>query len=626
MIGRYAKLGVYRQLLRSSDFYRTAMGGALAIASWLLDRGSASPSMMGNALALASVGFNGIPIIIQAIRGLCQRRVNVDELVSIAIIASLISGDYLAAAVVSFVMVGGALIEEATSDSARKAIETLVSISPQTAFVYRDGSLTELPTEEVIVGDRLLVKPGDRIPVDGIVCQGHTSIDTSALTGEAIPVERSVGDQVLAGTINQNGVIEIEASSVGEDTMFGKVVELVTNAEKSKPRTVRIIDRYATWFTPTILLCAGLTWILTGAGSRAITVLIVGCPCALILAAPTAVIASIGRAARAGVLIKGGEYIEAAARAELVLFDKTGTLTEGSPKVNEISTISGMSSDEVLTLAASVEQNSTHPLARAVLRAAHYARLSLIRVEDMVTEVGLGVRGLVEGRRIEVGSTYFSGGVETALEPLRNSLERVKGGGSTPLVIYEEERPIGVLSVSDRVRSQAATAVSVLKKLQVSTGILSGDHDRSVQQVRSEVGIDRAWSQLNPVEKLDIIKNHQNDGRRVMFVGDGINDAPALATADVGVAMGAVGTDVALETADIVLMHDDIAKVPFLVRLGRRMLTIIKANIVFGLAFNAFAVLAAGSGHLSPVMGAIVHNIGSVLVVASSASLVLSKE
>lgn len=627
MIGRFARPGVYRELLLSRDFYRVAFAGLLALASYAYDHVHGTPTPVGLGLALGSVALNGGPIIWGAVTGLIRRRVNVDELVSLAIIASLIQGEVLTASVVSFVMVFGALIEAATSDSARKAIESLMTVAPDVATRLVDGRQETVRVSEVRAGDRLVVKPGERIPVDARIDAGITAVDESSMTGEPMPREKGPGDDVYAGTLNQNGVIEIEAVKVGEDTTLGKVIKLVSEAEAHRPATIKVIDRYARWFTPIILACAGMAWALTGDAHRAVAVLIVGCPCALILAAPTAVVAALGRAARSGVLIKGGQYLEEAGRADTVLFDKTGTLTEGKPSVNEVVAMEGVDKETVIGRAASVEQGSTHPLARAVLKAAHYARVTVIRAEDMFTEIGLGVRATVNGKLVEVGSAYIGGGTLSVPMPLRVHKERFEDTGATPLMVYQDKKPLGILSVADPVRPTAKATIDHLRALGISQiGILSGDHEKAARLVGDLTGVYNVWSGLKPADKLHVIQELQDKGHSVLFVGDGINDAPALATANVGIAMGAAGTDVALETADIALMHDDIAKLPFLIHLGRRTLTVIKWNIGFGLIFNAVAVVASGSGYLTPIMGAIVHNIGSVFVVLAAASLAFTSE
>jgi len=623
MIGRYANLGAYRQLVGSGEFLRALGGGALALTGFVVGQ-HPGPWARWTALGLiwASIAINGAPIIWGALQGLWERRVNVDELVSLAIVACLIQGEYLSAAVVSCVMVLGSLIEQATGDSARKAIQSLLDLSPHTALVWADGQFQARPVEQVAVGDRLLLRPGDRLAVDAVVKKGASAVDESSMTGEPIPRDKAPGDAVFAGTLNLNGVLEVEATRVGQDSTLGRVIKLVSQAEAHKPKAVRLIDRYSRWFTPLILACAGAAWAITGEANRAVTVLIVGCPCALILAAPTAIVATIGRAAKAGVLVKGGQYLEAVATADVVLFDKTGTLTEGKPRVREVIPAAGVDRLEVLRLAACVEQDSSHPLARAVLKAAQYAKIVIDRAEQTCAKIGAGVCGLVQGNLVEVGGACLAGAGAGAPAELSAKLLEIKEQGATPLYVYQDHRPVGLISVADRVRPAAKGAVEALKALGVGqVGLLSGDHQRSADMVAEAVGLSRAWAEMLPEDKLGVIAQMQAQGRRVIFVGDGVNDAPALAAADVGVAMGAAGADVALETADVALMNDDVAKLPFLMRLSRRMIRVIKWNIAFGLAFNAAAVLASAGGYLSPVLGALAHNVGSVLVVLCSASL-----
>jgi Cd2+/Zn2+-exporting ATPase len=633
MIGRFAKLGAYEELLQHRDFIKVGCGALLALAGFLLGRhapdaaGSSALLWLSQGLMLASVAINGLPVILGAIKGLLARRVNVDELLALAIIACLLNGELLTAAVVSCIMVLGALIEEATAESARKSIQALIQVSPKQAVIVADGREWLVAVEEVQVGDVLLIKPGEQTPVDGLVIEGVSSLDESAITGEAMPVEKQVGDAVYAGTLNHNGVLRVRAEKVGADTTLGQVIRLVSEAEAHKPKTIAFIDRFAQYFTPLILGCALAAWLLSGEFGRAVAVLIVGCPCALILAVPTATVAAIGRAARAGVLVKGGQHLESVALADAILFDKTGTLTEGNPRVDAIIPAAGVTRDELLRQAACVECDATHPLARAIIQAAHYAKITVNAARDLFTEIGIGVRGSVDGRLVEVGSVYLYGGVAAVPGALQPQLNAVKEHGATPLMVYRDSQPLGFLSVSDRVRSGAEQIVTRLKQLGLrEIGILSGDHARSVDLVGAQVGVTRLWSGLKPEGKLEVIQDLQAKRARVIFVGDGINDAPALAAADVGIAMGAKGTAVALETADIALMGDDIGKLPFLIALGRRMLLIIKLNIAFGLLFNLVAVVAGASGLMTPIMGAVVHNVGSVLVVLSSASLVFFKE
>ncbi len=627
MIGRFAKPGVYRELFRLRDFYVALAAGILALLSFIVDYGNGTPGRLGNGLAMLSVTINGGPIVFGAFKGVLRRRMNVDELVSIAIVASLVQGEFLTAAVVSFVMTFGGLIEQVTSESARKAIKSLICISPETATVLVGDEEMLVPIDKVSVGDHILIKPGDRIPVDAVILSGVSAVDESAMTGESLPAEKQVGDDILAGTLNYNGVLRAEATKVGRDTTLGKVIKLVSEAELHRPEAVRLIDRYAAWFTPSILGCAATIWLVTGDISRAVAVLIVGCPCALILAAPTATVAALGRAAKAGILLKGGQYFERAAQVKAVLFDKTGTLTMGEPRVEEISCAEGVDRDEVLSCAASAEQHCTHPLAKAIIKAAHYAKIVVRGAESAFHEIGLGVRAMVDGSLVEVGSVSVGGGSAVFPFHLQQCIDASIARGVTPLVVYRDHKPVGLLNVTDQVRLVAPDTVKAFHRLGIDEmAILSGDHDKSVQRVADIVGIHRVYGRLKPQDKVDVINDYQSRKLPVMFVGDGINDAPALAASHVGVAMGAAGTHVALETADIALTHDNISKLPWLIRLSRRMLNIIKINILFGVVFNAVAVIASGMGWLTPIMAAVVHNVGSVLVVFASASLAIFPE
>lgn len=627
MIGRFSELGVYKDLFTAREFVLCSVGGALALGGYLWGRADVSPVWLGNLLALVSVAMNGLPIIRGAVQGLLERRVNVDELVSLAIVASMLQGEFLTAAVVSFIMTLGALVEEAVSESARRSIQALARMTPDKATLLDDDGERVVPVSDIRVNDRLLVKPGERIPVDGVIVSGVAAVDESSVTGESIPRTRNVGDQVLAGTLDYNGVVEIRATRVGDDTTLGKVVRLVTEAEAQKPRSVRFVDSYATWFTPVVLACAGLAWALSGEASRAVAVLVAGCPCALLMAAPTATVAAVARAARSGVLIKGGRHLEVVARVDTVLFDKTGTLTLGEPRVEEVMTQDGLTTEEVISCAAGAEQNCNHPLARAVIQAAHYAKITVAKAESVLSEIGIGVRAVLDGSVIEVGSAYLGSGEAALPVPFRDRLATMKEKGATPLVVYRDQKPIGILGVTDTVRKTARYTVGRLKDLGITRmGILSGDHEKSVARIASATGIEETWASLKPQDKLRIIDEFQAGGRKVMFVGDGVNDAPALARANIGVAMGAAGTDVALETAGVALTHDEVAKLPFLIRLSRRMMTLIKVNIGLGLLFNGAAILGSSYGLLSPIAAAIFHNVGSIIVVVSSASLFLSRD
>ena len=627
MIGRFSNLGQYRGLFSLKDFAGCLAGGGLALAAFVLGQ-AGGPVWLATVLALGAVAVNGLPIVVEAAKGVMERRVNVDELVAIAIVASLLQGEVLTAAVVSFIMTLGALVEEAVSDGARRSIQALASLAPEEAVVVADdGSERTVPVAAVRVGDRVLVRPGERIPVDAVIETGVTAVDESALTGESLPRERAPGDTILAGTLNYTGRVTARAVKVGEDSTFGKVVRLVVAAEAGKPRAGRIVDRYARYFTPLVLASAALAWLVSGEAGRAVAVLVAGCPCALLMAAPTATVAAIGRAAKRGILIKGGQYLEEAARADVVLFDKTGTLTLGRPTVDAVLPAAGHDTADVLTCAACLERHCNHPLAAAVLDAARAAGLTIRAADAMVTEIGLGVRGELDGQVVEVGSPEMLGGAPALPAEVAACLETIRGRGATALVVRRGGEVLGLLSVSDTVKDNARNAVAALRHLGItSVGILSGDHDRAVATLAGQVGISEVWSGLKPQGKLDVLADLQRRGRRVLFVGDGVNDAPALARANVGVAMGAIGSDVALETADVALVDDDLGRLPFLVYLGRRMTKMITINIGLGLFFNSAAIIGSGYGLLSPIMAALLHNLGSIVVVLSSASLALTAE
>lgn len=625
MIGRFAHIGTYRELLDTQEFMRCLGGGGIALAGYLWGVGGMQPQWLAEAMALAAVGLNGLPIIREAINGLRQRRVNVDELVSLAIIGALLQGEYLTAAVVSFIMTLGALLEGAISDAARASIGALAEMTPETATKLDGDTPVEVPLDTVRPGDLLLVRPGERIPVDGVIVKGVTAVDESTVTGEPVPRDRGAGDRVFSATLNYNGVIEIVAEHVGEDTTLGRVVRLVNEAEEHKPTTARLVDRYAKWFTPLVLVCAAAAWFITGESSRAVAVLVAGCPCSLLMAAPTATVAAVARAARKGILVKGGRHLEALSRVDAAFFDKTGTLTLGKPCVRDVSVVEGMTRQRVLALAAGVERHCTHPLARAVVDAASAEGVEPVVAECVLMEQGLGVRaGCPEGV-VAVGSAAFAGGVDLLPGILREAHDDMVRQGVTPLVVTLEGMPMGVLAVTDTVRDSARDMAVALRGLGVHTlGILSGDHDEAVRRTGEAVGIVQHRAGLKPQDKLDIIRDAQLQGRRVLFVGDGVNDAPALAGADVGIAMGAAGTHVALETAGMALTRDEVGNIPFLIGLSRRMLRIVKMNIALGLLFNTVAVMGSAYGLLSPIAASVFHNVGSIFVVLLSASLAFS--
>lgn len=605
MIGRHADLTVYREIFKSSEFLKVALGGILIPITLGISKFSDSPSsLMISGLLLVSVAINGLPIVKDAFQGLLKKKINVDELVSIAIIACLINGNYLEAATVSFIMVFGALIEEAASDSARKSIQGLIEITPDVAMVEVNGKEMTKKVADLSIGDVVLVRPGETIPVDGRIQDGKTSVDESSLTGESIPVSKKETSQVSAGTINIDGFIKVYAQKIGQDSTIGKVIELVKSAELSKPETARIVDTYAVWFTPFILLVALVTFWVTREMDRAITVLIVGCPCSFLLAGPVATVAAIGRAAKAGILVKGGTYLEKVALARGVYFDKTGTLTLGEPQVVKLICTGGQDEQQMIRLAASVEYGSLHPLAKAIVRKARALDCPLVPARDIITDNGKGVSGWVNDQAVRVESSRESG----LFDP-----------GVTSVSVWVNGTLAGHIGLLDQPRPDARSVIQALKAEGLDLAVVSGDHESAVKAIAGQVGIESFHGRLKPDQKMDRIAAYKNGP--LIYIGDGINDAPALKIADAGIAMGLRGSDVALETADIVLLNDRLSLLPFLIHLSRRMRNTIKISIAVSLIINLLSLIAGSMGLLTPILGAVSHNIGSIIVVLLSASL-----
>ncbi|WP_196772868.1 heavy metal translocating P-type ATPase [Pseudodesulfovibrio alkaliphilus] len=611
MIGRHSGLHVYRELFRSRDFLKLLVGAGIIPVALLIDATSLSglPAMsLGSILLIVSIAINGLPIVMEAGRGLMARKVNVDELVSIAIIACLVTGNYLEGALVSAIMVFGSLIEEAVSDSARNSIRALMEVTPETALREVDGREVVTSVRDVKKGDVLVIRAGDTIPVDGVVLEGKTSVNEASITGESIPVIKASDDAVYAGTACVDGFIRIRADRVGEDSTIGRIVQMVEAAERQKTESAKIVDKYAAWFTPAILLIAVLTYVATRDVTRSITVLIVGCPCSFLLASPVSTVAAIGRAAKSGILVKGGKYLENLATATGFFFDKTGTITKGEPEVVAIRPVLGRSEDEVLCLAAAVETGSLHPLGVAIVDRARAMGNVVVPAREVCTEVGRGICGQVQGARVEIVAS------ETAEE-----------SGATTVDVLVDGALAGTISLRDNPRETAAETMRELRAVGVrDLVILSGDKPLPVGNIAERVGISQFHAAQKPDQKLERIKSY--DQGKTVYIGDGINDAPALKAASTGIAMGLRGSDVALETADIVLLGDRLDQLPFLVRLARRMSGIIKIGILLSFAINFLAIVAGSAGLLTPILGALTHNLGAIIVVSLAASIRFARE
>jgi Cd2+/Zn2+-exporting ATPase len=603
-------------------FIFMATSGMTLALSWILGWMKFGPSTLPTGFAIASLVLGGYPIVKSAIKALLIPDLNVDTLVSIAAISATVVQAYQEAATVIFIMLLGEFLEHLTVGKTRKAIASLIQLSPKTAWVRREDKEVQIPIEEVKTKEVVIVKPGERVPVDGKIISGCGSINQSTLTGESIPVEKGVGDRVYCGTINESGSCEIETTQVAEDTKLAQIKRLILEAQAEKSPTQRVMDRFARYFIPAILLIALVTFLITGDPVRAITILIVACPCALVLGTPTAVVAAIGNAARQGILIKGGVFLEQMGRLKTLLMDKTGTLTHGRPKVVEIKALDGMDEKEVLYWAAIAEKRSEHPLARAIQEKAEETGLHIPHPESFENFRGKGVKAQWNSKTIILGSSEMlkGEGIEI-LESAKELLKSKESQGMTSLFVTLDNRLLGILSIADTLREGAKEAIDKIREQGVSEiWMLTGDSELVADRIGKQLGI-RYEAKLLPEEKVMRVKEWKKQGQTVAMVGDGVNDAPALAAADIGIAMGAVGTDVAIETADIALMTDDLKKISTVIRLSRKALRVIKENLVFAIVFNTVLVVLSAQGWVSMILGAVMHQASSLLVILSSMRL-----
>ena len=560
----------------------------------------------------------GIPIIMEAVIGLITAfDIKADVLVSLALIASVCIGENFAAGEVAFIMQLGALLEDLTVARARAGIEKLVHLTPRSARVITDDSEKIIPADQVAIGDRIRVLPGETVPVDGVILSGQTSINQAVMTGESLPVDKAAGDDVSSGTVNQFGAFVMKATKVGEDSSIQRMIRLVQSADAGKAKIVGLADRWATWIVVIALSAAALTWIFTGEIIRAVTILVVFCPCALVLATPTAIMAAIGNATKHGFLVREGDALERLAAVTKITFDKTGTLTCGTPKVTAVRSVSDFTEEEIYSLAAAAEQMSEHPLGKAVVRC--YGRKPAA-CSHFQMRPGEGVTAVVEGKVVKAGNLKLLNGMMISKE-LAAGAGAYLNKGSTVIYIVIDEVPAGYLVLSDTVREESKDMIAALGRIGVRPVLLTGDNLHAANAIAGQLGIRDVHAGCLPEDKLDRIAAYQREGNAVCMIGDGINDAPALKMADVGIAMGGIGSDIAVDAADIALVDDEIRELPHLLSLSRRMMTTIKVNLTFSMGLNFLAIALAITGLLGPVIGALVHNAGSVLVIINSALL-----
>lgn len=571
--------------------------------------------------------ISGIPILYGALTALfCEKTISSELLVSTAIVASVAIGEIFAAGEIAFIMAIGEILEAITVNRAKKGISQLIKLSPQQGrkIIKENEKTTEkiVPIEEIYKDDILRVLPGEMIPVDGKIIFGNSSVEQSIMTGESLPIDKTIGDEVFCGTVNCDGSIDIIATKIGEDSSLQKLIRMVKEAEENKAPMQRIVDKWAGWLVPAALIIAIAAYFITSDIIRAVTVLVVFCPCALALATPTSIMAAVGQAAKNGVLIKSGEALEKMGKVNCIAFDKTGTLTFGKLKISDIITTSSATKNELLKLACSSEKRSEHPLGKAIVEHGKKQNVEFLEMEDFKMIPGKGIAAKIENNEIYCGNSRFLQEQGIILdENIESILENLRKQGKVSILVGKNRECIGIIALSDTIRSTAKEIVVKLKNMGTRVVLLTGDHKQTADYFAEEVGIENVYSELLPAEKVTYIKKLEEDGNKVCMIGDGVNDAPALKTADVGVSMASMGTDIAVEASDIALMGDNIEKIPYLKKLSTATIKTIKFNITASMVINLAAIILSVMGLLNPITGALVHNVGSVLVVLNAALL-----
>lgn len=574
-------------------------------------------------IAWAAIILCGVPILTGAVKGLIwEHDVKADVLVAMALVASVTAEEYFAAGEVALIMQIGSLLEDYTSEKANESIGKLIRLSPQKAHVVREGKVFELSPSELQAGDMVRVLAGETVPVDGKILDGETTIDQSVMTGESIPVDKKTGDTVRSGTINRFGTFTMRVEKRSEDSSLQRMIRLTKEAEENKAPIVSLADKWATWLVFGALAWAGGTWMITGEFMRAVTVLVVFCPCAFILATPTAVLAGIGNAAKYGIIIRSGSALEKLSKIKKAAFDKTGTLTCGKPEVADIVT-DGCDKNELLRLFAAAESYSEHPLGKAV---ADSYKGNTESVRDFQMQAGQGISAVVAGKKLLAGKGKWLEEQNISVSSFEKQAQKAEETGATLIYAAVDGTCRGFFVLSDTIRSDAAQTISRLKKSGVVPLLLTGDNEAAAGYIAGQVGISEVKSGLLPEEKMRIIEDISKSGGAVCMIGDGVNDAPALTRADAGIAMGGIGSDIAIESADAVLVGDEIKRIPYLFMLTKKVMNKVNVNIVAGMIINITAVILSSAGILNPVTGALWHNFGSVFVVINAALLLQYKD
>lgn len=582
-------------------------------------------------IAWISIVLSGVPIVFGAVKGLLiERDIKADVLVAMALVASVVTKEYFAAGEVALIMQIGSLLEDYTSGKAEKNIEKLVNLNPQMARVVKNGKDVLVSVEEVCVGDEIRVLAGETIPVDGVILSGETSVDQSIMTGESIPVDKSAGDKVTSGTVNQFGVFTMKAEKESKDSSLQRMIRLAKEAEENKAPVVALADKWATWLVVAALLCAIGTWIFTKNFMRAVTVLVVFCPCAFILATPTAVLAGIGNAAKYGIIIRSGSSLEKLSKIQFAAFDKTGTLSYGKPEVSEVyCEDEHFSENDIVKISAAVEKHSEHPLGKAILKKCleNETESDIPNASDAKIIQGQGIKAFVEGKEVICGKEKLmeSAGIDISSLMKEKANELLKNG-STLIYVAVENKIAGIIALSDKIREDSLSTIEKLKFARINPILLTGDNEASAKNVAAKCGIDDVHANLLPEDKMNIIKEYSAEKKIICMIGDGVNDALSLATADAGIAMGGIGSDIAIESSDAVLASDDIKRIPYLFMLTKKVMSKIKVNISAAMIINITAVVLSALGILTPVTGALWHNCGSVFVVVNAVLLLRFKD
>jgi len=601
--------------------------GILIIFSWALSFFQIGPFYVSAGIALAATLFGGYTRFVSGFRDIYHRKITVNVFVTVALIATLAVGQFLSAALIVFIMAVVGAFESYTLDKTKKNIRNLLNFAPKMANVRRGAEEVTIPAAEVQIGDIVVIRPGERIPVDGIVITGASSVNQAPITGESIPVEKMPGSEVFGATMNETGHLEVRTTRVGEDTTLARIVHLVEGAQGTRAPIQGIADRFTTWFLPAVLIIGVIGYLLSGKVLVFVSILLVACPCAFAIATPTAVTAGISNMARRGILIKGGSFLELTGKLDTLLVDKTGTFTLGRPKVVKIIPCPGYREEDVVLLAATGEKFSEHPLARAILAAAGALNISVRDPDDFRSESGMGIIARSGGHNLIIGKQEFlqSKGVKPGEEVL-GIITKQTEMGRTVILIASDTTIAGLIAIADEVRPGTAEAITTLKKMGMKNiTMLTGDNATVARAVSDSIGIDGYQANLLPEQKLDVVTELQEKGQLVGMIGDGINDAPALAKANVGVAMGATGTDVAIETADVTLMKDDLWQFVDFVWMSQKVIRRIKINIGLSMVYNAIGLLLGVQALLSPITATLYQEAGCISVVLSSTLLLWAK-